>query len=82
MGMGDVKMMLLVGAFLGWRGAFMTIFIGSLIGSIVGIALIKLTGKDTDYALPFGTFLAAAAVITAFWGPEIATWYWRTLSIG
>lgn len=82
MGMGDVKMMLLVGAFLGWRGAFTTIFVGSLIGSIVGIALIRLSRKDWEYALPFGTFLAAAAIVTAFWGHELAAWYWRTFSIG
>lgn len=75
MGMGDVKMMLLVGAFLGWRGALMTIFIGSLLGSVVGIALIRFASKEWEYALPFGTFLAAAGVITAFWGPELLAWY-------
>jgi leader peptidase (prepilin peptidase)/N-methyltransferase len=75
MGMGDVKMMLLVGAFLGWRGALETIFIGSLIGSVVGIVLIRLTRKDWEYALPFGTFLAGAAVIVDFYGPEILDWY-------
>ncbi len=77
MGMGDVKMMLLVGAFLGWRGALMTIFIGSLLGSIVGILLIRFASKEWEYALPFGTFLAGAGVIVAFWGPELLTWYLR-----
>ena len=79
--MGDVKMMLLVGAFLGWRGAFVTIFVGSLLGSIVGIALIRLSRKDWEYALPFGTFLAAAAIITAFWGHELTAWYWTTFGL-
>lgn len=81
MGMGDVKMMLLVGAFLGLPGALMTIFIGSLLGSVIGIALIRLSRKDWEYALPFGTFLAAAAGVVAFWGPEIATWYWSTFGV-
>lgn len=75
MGMGDVKMMLLVGAFLGWRGALMTIFIGSLLGSIVGVALIRFASKEWEYALPFGTFLAAAGVVVSFWGPELLAWY-------
>lgn len=76
MGMGDVKMMFTVGAFVGWQGAFMTIFIGSLIGSIVGITMIKATRKGWEYALPFGTFLAAAAVLVDFYGQEIFVWYW------
>ena len=82
MGMGDVKMMLLVGAFLGWQGALITIFLGSLIGSVVGIAMIKLTRKGWEYALPFGTFLAAAGVIADFYGQELFTWYVRTLGVG
>lgn len=81
MGMGDVKMMLLVGAFLGLLGALMTIFIGSLIGSVVGIVVMRLAAKDWEYELPFGTFLAAAAVVVAFWGPEIAAWYWSTFAV-
>lgn len=78
MGMGDVKMMLTVGAFLGWQGALGTIFIGSLVGSVVGVTLIKASRKGWEYALPFGTFLAAAAVIVNFYGPEIFAWYWTT----
>jgi len=81
MGMGDVKMMLLVGSFLGWQGALMTIFVGSLVGSVVGVALIGLSSrKGWDYALPFGTFLAAAGVLVAFRGPEIFAWYWSTFA--
>lgn len=81
MGMGDVKMMLLVGAFLGVNGAIMTIFLGSLIGSVLGVAFILMAGKNSEYELPFGTFLAAAAVVTAFWGPQIAAWYWATFGV-
>ena len=75
MGMGDVKMMFLVGAFLGWQGAFMTILIGSVLGSVIGGALIALTRRGWEYALPFGTFLAAAAVAVEFYGPPLLDWY-------
>lgn len=81
MGMGDVKMMLLVGSFLGWQGALMTILIGSLLGSVVGVAMIAISRKGWEYALPFGTFLAAAGVIVAFRGPEIFAWYWSTFGV-
>jgi leader peptidase (prepilin peptidase)/N-methyltransferase len=81
MGMGDVKMMLLVGAFLGWQGALMTIFIGSLLGSIVGVAMISMSRKGWEYALPFGTFLAAAGVLVAFRGPQIFAWYWGMFAV-
>ena len=80
MGMGDVKMMLLVGSFLGWQGALMTIFVGSLVGSVVGVAMISLSRKGWEYALPFGTFLAGAGVLVAFRGPQIFGWYWATFA--
>ena len=78
MGMGDVKMMLTVGAFLGWQGALGTIFIGSFLGSVIGLTMIKASRRGWEYALPFGTFLAAAAVLVNFYGPEIFAWYWAT----
>jgi leader peptidase (prepilin peptidase)/N-methyltransferase len=81
MGMGDVKMMLLVGAFLGWQGALMTIFIGSFLGSLVGASFIVFSRKGWEYALPFGTFLAAAAVLVSYRGAEIFAWYWRTFGV-
>jgi leader peptidase (prepilin peptidase)/N-methyltransferase len=80
MGMGDVKMMLLVGSFLGWQGALMTIFVGSLVGSVIGVTMIALSRKGWEYALPFGTFLAAAGVLVAFRGPQLFAWYWNTFA--
>jgi leader peptidase (prepilin peptidase)/N-methyltransferase len=76
MGMGDVKMIAMIGAFLGWQGALMTIFLGSLIGSVVGLLLMAIKGREWDYALPFGTFLALAAVIVDWFGAELLRWYW------
>ncbi len=61
-GFGDVKMMLMVGAFLGWGGAFMTIFLASLLGSIYGVTLMLLT-RERNPKLPFGSFLSLAALV-------------------
>ncbi|HSR70046.1 MAG TPA: prepilin peptidase [Acidobacteriota bacterium] len=80
MGMGDIKMMAMVGAFLGWRYAWMTIFLGSLLGAIIGSLYIYVRGKGQRYELPFGTFLAAGAILAALWGPQLLAWYLRLLS--
>ena len=57
MGLGDVKMMLMAGAFLGAKRTLLTIFAGSLLGSVIGVAFILARRKDSEYELPFGTFL-------------------------
>jgi len=75
MGFGDVKMMGMVGAFLGAPLALLTIMIGSLVGSIVGLAFMRFTGKSRDYELPFGTFLGFAAVITVLYGEDLVRLY-------
>lgn len=68
MGMGDVKMLLLLGAFLGLQGTLFTFFLASLVGSVVGILFIWLADKEAgSYELPFGSFLGAMALIVAFW---------------
>lgn len=67
LGFGDVKLVALIGAFLGLRETLLTLLSGSILGSVVGLLYIKLTGKDAaTYELPFGTFLAAAALAVAF----------------
>ena len=67
LGLGDVKLIAMVGAFLGLRGALVTLVLGSLAGSILGYWYIKATGKDAaTYELPFGTFLGVAALVAAF----------------
>ncbi len=67
LGLGDVKLIAMVGAFLGMRNALETLIVGSLSGSILGYAYIKFTHKDpATYELPFGTFLGLAALLFAF----------------
>ncbi len=75
MGMGDVKMMLMAGAFLGLKRTLLTIFTGSVLGSILGIIVIVARRKDSDYELPFGTFLGMAALLVVFFGTPIVYWY-------
>lgn len=75
MGLGDVKMMLMVGAFLGLKRTMLTIFAGSLLGSLIGIAFIMARGKKSDYELPFGTFLGMAALLVMFFGTPVVNWY-------
>ncbi len=76
LGFGDVKMLAMIGAFLGLQGAILTMVIGSMLGAVSGLVYIRLAGKDAaSYQLPFGTFLAAAALIAAAEGPRIIGWY-------
>jgi leader peptidase (prepilin peptidase)/N-methyltransferase len=81
LGFGDVKMLAMVGAFLGIRGALLTIVLGAGAGSGVGLAFIKATGKDAaSYPLPFGSFLGAAALVAAIEGQNVIGWYVRSLN--
>ena len=76
LGLGDVKLMAMVGAFLGLRGALLTLIVGALLGSVVGYACIRIAHKDpASYELPFGTFLGIAAIAVSFAGPLVISWY-------
>jgi leader peptidase (prepilin peptidase)/N-methyltransferase len=75
MGGGDVKLLAMIGAFLGWKAVILTILLSSLIGSIVGIAVILWKGRDFKYAIPFGPFLSLGAVIALFYGERLIFWY-------
>ncbi len=75
LGMGDVKMMAMVGAFLGWRLAILTIFAGSFAGSVIGLFLIVFKGKTLQHKLAFGTFLGAGAAAMLFLGLPFLGWY-------
>jgi leader peptidase (prepilin peptidase)/N-methyltransferase len=75
LGMGDVKMLAMIGAFLGWKLTIVTLMMASFAGSIIGVALIVLRRGDMKYALPFGTFLALGAALAATVGDELLEWY-------
>jgi leader peptidase (prepilin peptidase) / N-methyltransferase len=75
LGMGDVKMLALIGAFLGWKLMLLTLVLSSLLGSVVGLLLILTAKGDMKHALPFGTFLAAGALVASLTGDAIITWY-------
>lgn len=75
MGFGDVKMMAMVGAFLGAPLTLLTIMFGSILGAIIGGIVIKLGGKDKNYELPFGTFLSLAGIIAVLYGDNLIHWY-------
>jgi leader peptidase (prepilin peptidase)/N-methyltransferase len=75
MGFGDVKMLAMIGAFLGWKLMLLTLVLASFLGSLVGVGMIAVKRGDMKYALPFGTFLAVAAVFASMAGDRIVNWY-------
>jgi leader peptidase (prepilin peptidase)/N-methyltransferase len=75
MGGGDVKLLAMIGAFLGWKAVILTVVLSSFIGSVVGITLMLIRGKDFKYAIPFGPFLSLAAAIALFYGESMIRWY-------
>lgn len=75
MGGGDIKMMSMVGALMGWKAVLLTTFMGSLLGSVLGIFLMAFRGKGRKTKIPFGPFLAVGALLTLFLGQEIMEWY-------
>lgn len=75
MGLGDVKMMFMVGAYLGWRLAVLTIFFGVFTGSLAGIAVMAKRGRNMQMMLPFGIFLGIGAIFCLFVGHRIIEWY-------
>ena len=81
MGLGDVKMMLMAGAFLGVKRVLLTIFVGAVLGSVLGLLFILVRRKGSDYELPFGTFLGAAALLVVFYGTPAVNWYQSLLAM-
>ena len=75
LGLGDVTMMLMIGAFLGWKQTLLTLILASIGGAIVGVFFIIFKKKDLQHALPFGTFLAPAAFVALLYGQQIIDAY-------
>jgi leader peptidase (prepilin peptidase)/N-methyltransferase len=81
MGFGDVKMMAMVGAFVGTALTLFTILVGSVLGSVIGIVVMRFAGKDRDYELPFGTFLSLGAILAVLYGNELIRLYLNLVNI-
>jgi len=75
MGGGDIKLLAMIGAFLGWRGVLVTLLLGSFTGALIGIALIVGRGADARLAIPFGPFLALGAACSLLFGDALIHWY-------
>ena len=74
MGLGDVKMLAMIGAFLGWRQVWVVLFFASFAGALVGISMMLAGRRGLAAKLPFGTFLALAAFAASLWGEPILDW--------
>lgn len=77
MGGGDIKLLAMIGAFLGWRGALVTIFAGALLGVAGGVLAMRKGGDGMKTAIPFGPYLCVAALLSRYFG----TMFWRWISI-
>jgi leader peptidase (prepilin peptidase)/N-methyltransferase len=75
MGGGDIKLLAMMGAFLGWQSILFIIFASSLVGSVIGITMMLIQKKDSKLAIPFGPYLAFGAVLYIFYGRQIIHWY-------
>lgn len=79
MGGGDIKLLAMIGALIGWKGVLFTLFASSSLGTVVGVGIMIATGKNMKLAVPFGPFLSAGAVIYVFFGPRLIDWYLNVL---
>jgi leader peptidase (prepilin peptidase)/N-methyltransferase len=80
MGGGDIKLIAMIGAFLGWQGALFTTFAGALLGSLVGVTLMLLGKKGRKDKVPFGPFLSCGAILFMLSGEDLVQWYLDLLS--
>ena len=75
MGMGDVKMLAMIGAVLGWRAVIVTLVLSSFSGALVGVLMMSRAKDGMRYALPFGTFLSLGALVASLVGEPLVAWY-------
>ncbi len=80
MGFGDFKLLAAIGALLGWQALPVVILLSSVVGAVVGVAIIAVTGRDKNIPIPFGPYLAAAGWIAMLWGDGLSNWYYGLLS--
>ena len=82
MGGGDIKLAAMLGAFLGWQGVIVFLFIAFFVGAVVGVAVLAARRSEGDHTIPFGPFIALGAFVTILWGGEIVRWYLSTTGGG
>jgi leader peptidase (prepilin peptidase)/N-methyltransferase len=76
MGLGDVKFMAAIGAFLGWQAVLFSLMLSAMIGAAVGLSIVALKRGDLSSSrLPYGPYIAMAAVVWIFWGPGLVSWW-------
>jgi leader peptidase (prepilin peptidase)/N-methyltransferase len=78
MGGGDIKLLAMIGAFIGWKGVIFTIFAASVAGTFVGLTVMLVKGKNLKFAIPFGPFLSIGAMSYLFFGEKILSWYFHS----
>ena len=79
MGFGDVKLLAMIGAFLGWQAVPLCLLIGSLSGSVLGLSAMAFLGKGRRWEIPFGPFLAFGAIVAMLFGERVVSWYFGLL---
>ena len=82
MGLGDVKFVAMIGAFLGWEATIFSLIAGAVIGSLVGTLQKAVGGERWSRPIPFGPYLAIGAFVYLFYGPQILAWYTGWLRVG
>ena len=82
LGLGDVKMAAMMGAFWGLGQTLMILIVGSIGGAVIGTLIVLLGGRKWNHELPFGSYLGLAGLAVVYWGDEIFGVYWRTLGMG
>lgn len=75
MGGGDIKLLAMIGAFLGWKAVLLTLLVSSLTGSLAGVGRALLRATSSETPIPFGPFLALGALVSLYWGEAIVAWY-------
>jgi len=82
MGGGDIKLLAMLGAFFGWKSIPFIILVSSLVGSVIGVAVMLVQKQDGKLAIPFGPFLVIGALLHIFYGPQLVAWYFNIFSVG
>ncbi len=79
LGGGDIKLLAMIGAFMGWQPVLLSLMVASVSGAVVGIALLVFKVMERGHYIPFGPFLVFGALVSLFFHADLMTWYFRTM---